>query len=796
VLEGHARDVVGVAIAPDGRRAWSAGADGFLREWDVETGASAAWPIFARNRPRSADGNILASTHRGIVKVRDLAAERDLLDVEEPGEVTALGMSRGARVLSASGSAVRVREIATGRLVATLETGRVSAIAVDGDRAALAGEDGTVRVWDLESGRVELLEAGAPVADIALEGGRVAAGLADGRVRLWPGGTIDAHGGAVTAVALGPGIVATAGADGRVRVWDASGRRLHDAEGVATALYVSPDGRRLVSRNDTFVRLRELPSGATLAMMRTNPNKVFGTTPDGRFNLAAQDDFSVLIFEGTGPRATLRGHRDWIMDAALTPDGRHAVSGSQDKTLRLWDASTGACLKALEGHTEGVGAVAVTADAGLAVTGTGGGENAVRVWDLRSGRCVRTFRGHAAVVVSVAVTPDGRRAASGSRDRTVRIWDLGTGVPAPPMVVRPRHFEEISRFERRFAEALARAREALEAGRVTEAIAQLDAARAVPGHERSPEALALASSIAARAGRGAFRGAWGARVFDVDAVVMASDGRIAVTGGADGGVRLWDLAEGRSRALAERHDGPVTAVALSPDARLAASVGHDQSVRLWETSTGRGGRTLSGLRGRCETAMFAGGRLFAIGFGELRAWEVETGRAVACGVPPRGFTCMAATPDARVLVTADILHIARVWDGATGAERREVPASGFAVRCVAVTPDGRAVAVGGEEAVVDLVEVAGGGRVARLEGHSHWIESIAFSGDGRVGLTASRDHTVRLWDVETRRALAVLEGHGGEVASAALSADARAAVSLGRDRTLRTWLIDWELRVS
>jgi hypothetical protein len=125
-----------------------------------------------------------------------------------------------------------------------------------------------------------------------------------------------------------------------------------------------------------------------------------------------------------GLRMLLTGHEDRVECVAVTPDGRYVLSGSDDRTVRVWELATGREVRRFTGHAGWVRSVAVTPDGKYVVSGSG--DNTVRLWELATGKEVRRFTGHGSPVESVAVTPDGRYVLSGSRDGTVRLWDLAT----------------------------------------------------------------------------------------------------------------------------------------------------------------------------------------------------------------------------------------------------------------------------------------------------------------------------------------------------------------------------------
>ena len=109
----------------------------------------------------------------------------------------------------------------------------------------------------------------------------------------------------------------------------------------------------------------------------------------------------------------------------FSPDGKQLASGGADRTVRLWDVETGACVRTLEGHRGGVMSACFSPDGRRLASGSC--DDTVRLWDAETGACVRTLEGHGNVVWSVRFSPDGRRLASGSEDKTVRLWDVETG---------------------------------------------------------------------------------------------------------------------------------------------------------------------------------------------------------------------------------------------------------------------------------------------------------------------------------------------------------------------------------
>ncbi|KAG7224621.1 hypothetical protein INR49_011374 [Caranx melampygus] len=168
----------------------------------------------------------------------------------------------------------------------------------------------------------------------------------------------------------------------------------------------------------------------------------------GKLLASCSADMSIKLwdFQGFECIRTMHGHDHNVSSVAIMPNGDHIVSASRDKTIKMWEVATGYCVKTFTGHREWVRMVRPNQDGSLIASCSN--DQTVRVWVVASKECKAELREHEHVVECIAWAPDsahptileatgseskksgkpGPFLLSGSRDKTIKMWDVSTGI--------------------------------------------------------------------------------------------------------------------------------------------------------------------------------------------------------------------------------------------------------------------------------------------------------------------------------------------------------------------------------
>ena len=433
---------------------------------------------------------------------------------------------------------------------------------------------------------------------------------------------------------------------------------------------------------------------------------------------------------------TLEGHAEGINAIALTSDGTRIISASDDHTLKVWDLQTGSLLLTLTGHTGIVTAVTIASDGSYLISGAW--DHTLRVWDLQTGQETQQFQEKTGVVTDIAIAPNGHRFVSAAGIGTqsdssdvdrLKLWDLEDG---------------------------------------TEIVS-------LRGHTGP-----------------------------VDSVTITPDGQYVISGAgstlmqpSDETIRIWESETGQEAGVLAGHTGPIKALAVSPDGQHLISAGGGRHtdgfgqttnnvLHIWNLDK----RTqLHTLRGHLEQSIDAvtmtpDGKFLISGASGIKVWDLQTRQEVASLPEAGGQGGVAITPDCRYLVTGSSNGTLKIFDFSLLMEQaqpyrnspsfssQELQKSAHPQNTVAVMPDRHTATP-----------------------HTARINAISITPNGQFAVTASDDGNLNIWNLYTRTLCLTLRGQVGRIKAMMALPDNRRIVFAAEDMTLRIWDIQDEREV-
>ena len=500
-LDGHRGRVLAMSASPDNKTVLTTGVDSTLKLWDLQSGElihSLKGDTYAVNSitlsPRG-DRVVGSGMTRCISFLWDLQTRRLLHTLEDMERIVCpIAMSQDGKTFfsTAPGNTIRRYDLNVNWQILSTFEGHVnlinSLVLSPDERIIISGsDDKTIKIWDIETGTIlrSLEGHSAPVNSTAIspDGKIIISGSDDTTIKIWDieTGTIlrslEGHSAPVNSTAISPDgkIIISGSDDTTIKIWDIeTGTILRSLEGHSAPVNstaISPDGKTIVSgSDDTTIKIWDIERPFEKSYVRPAKrsfrvmSKMWGAiespqNPKTPFQTASETGAIVC---------SLEDHSGPVNAIALSPDGKTFISGSDDKTVKLWDIQTGRLLRNFTGSSQALSSTAFTIGGEAIICGsdafnlftweiqtgqqkpgwssvgislnttavfspdgdffvTHAGDNSLNLWDAETGALLRSFEGHTNWVDDWVFSLDGKRVISTSRDKTIKYWDVQTG---------------------------------------------------------------------------------------------------------------------------------------------------------------------------------------------------------------------------------------------------------------------------------------------------------------------------------------------------------------------------------
>ena len=450
------------------------------------------------------------------------------------------------------------------------------------------------------------------------------------------------------------------------------------------------------------------------------------------------------------------GHTGGVWACAMTSDNKVIFSGSEDKTLKMWDADTQECLHTFEGHTNTVNGLEVVCDDKYIVSGDWSGK--MFVWDWNKKTLHKEIVGHTAGIYSIIVSRDGNHLISGGGDYCARIWSL-------------------------------------------------------PGFESEGVLTCDGNSVFCLAANSNFKeivcGGWGGVVrifnfpectikssFDLKSGVIQSMGltrndNYLVMGTRNNVIKVYNYRERTEYCSFNSHENWVRNIVISKDDKYFISVSADKSIRIFNIKTKSEELNLEGSEGYVFGEYLSkDGQFLLTGASDklMRLWKLgKPDRVSTLQGHQKTIMSLAVTYDDKFIVTGSEDKTVRVWSLVDFCEVAVLSLHTETVWSVAVTTDLKYIASASGDKKLILWDFNTKEAVVQLEGHTSSIFCVTFNNAGTLAVSGAQDKNLIVWDIIDKCKKKVLDGHTDTVFAVKISFDDQFIISGAADYTIRIW---------
>lgn len=523
-------------------------------------------------------------------------------------------------------------------------------------------------------------------------------------------------------------------------------------------------------------------------------------SPDGKYILSGSYDKTVKLWDRRTGRMVRNfvGHTDWVSSVAFSPDGKYIISSSADKSIRLWDQISGRLIRQYL-PVEGPCAVAISNDGNYLAAG--GADKIIRIWQLQTGEFLRSFVGHTNRINSIAFSPDSTLLLSGSTDNSIKLWNANTGLSIRDFVGHSNRVTSV---------AFSHDGKLILSGSDDKTIKSWDretgkVIRSFVGHEGQVTSVAFSPDnqyilsgsydriVKLWSCRMAVATSYPGHHNKISSVAFSPDGNFGVSGSYDNMLRLWDLRSGEEIVpYPQGHTDRVNFIAFSPDGKSLATASDDGSIKIWDLKTSKLIQTFKGIARGGMVAFSPDGKCLAsmVENNTIRMWDVNSGQTIR---DFRGHKALirsiSFSPDGSKILSGSYDSL-KIWDSQTARLVLDIPAYTSWNSSSLFALGGNAVVADCKDNSIKLCNTQDGSIIREFLGHNGQIMSLDVLPDGQFMVSASDDRIVKLWNIKTGELIREFS-HPSSICAIACSPDGKyVATSSTGDQMIRLWKLE------
>ncbi|MBN2384334.1 protein kinase [bacterium] len=562
--------------------------------------------------------------------------------------------------------------------------------------------------------------------------------------------------------------------------------------------------------------------------------------PPDPATIAAWTDWSEKMRLGT----TI-GHTAPVNSVFITNDNTTVISSGNDRIIRFWELETGREQKTL---LPGIGGTMIYPSLSQQKNSivTTNGSHVGLVLDAQTGQVLHKLTGHEGIITSLDLSSDETLIATGSIDKTIRLWEAETGSNITVFnqhegnvnsvsfsrdthyIVSASHDKTARIFERETTREFRKftaewlvitaclspdnklllassglfiyiwdieSSQLLEKLRVTDiGGAQVQILSVSANNEFL--ILGCTDKIIRIREMGTWRElhSYQGHTSYIKSVYLSPDNKHIASGSADDSVRVWEVDTEREKWSREGHTGPVNAVCLSPDQALLASGSDDCTARVWSLETHKETHQFLGHNGAVKKLAFSSDGMYLASAGLdciIFIWDLAA-REKRARLSSIGFLIhsLAFTHDDSSVVAAVAPASIKVWDWRTGSQIRTFECGSNHIRTAALSESNDLIVTGGVDHKVYCWNFQTGKLMQTFSGHTSPITALAISSDSRLIVSADSNAALMAWEAQTGNTIARLQGHRLQINSVLITPDNRSVISASQDKTINIWDIE------